>query len=151
MAKKIALKLDYQSPFTVFSIFSTQKDYRLAWLLNENLGFELERIKDYTHLFSGTKSSWFPLFCFDYKQYRTLVILLGNKSAEGVIFDENPPPDYMLLLLRASEFINQKELLSKLRKIDQIQAVATPNEAVLKKHELFFYDLEHFLSEQAVV
>ena len=151
MAKKIALKLGYESPFAVYSIFSTQRDYRIAWLLNEQLGLQLERIKDYSHQVADSKTSTFPLFCFDYQQYRMHVFLLGNKSSEGSIIGENPVPDYLLLLLNPSEFFDQKEFLKNLRKVQQIQTVISLNEKVLKKHETFFYDLEYFLTELSII
>lgn len=151
MAKKIALKLDYESPFTAYSIFSTQKDYRTAWLINEHLVFELERIIDYPHRFSETKTGNFPLYFFDYKQFRTKVLLLGNKNTEGPIIADNPVPDFLLLLINASEFLNKQELLVKLRKITQFQTVACLNEKTLKKNETFFYDLEFFLTEQSII
>jgi len=151
MSKKIALKLGYEPPFSVYAIFSTQRDYRLAWLLNEHLGFELERIKDYTHHFSETKTSDFSLFSFDYKQFRTLIFLIGNKSSEGSIISENPAPDFLLLLLNASEFFDQKELIKNMRKIQHIQTVVSLNEKALKKHETFFYDLEFFLTQLSII
>lgn len=151
MAKKIALKLGYEPPFSVFSIFSTQKDYRLAWLLNKNLGLELERINDYTHRFSETKTINFPLFSFDYQQLRTLMFLLRNKSSEGSIIADNPAPDFLLLLMNASEYFCQKEFIKNLLKIKQIQAAVCLNENGLKKHETFFYDLECFLTELSII
>jgi hypothetical protein len=151
MAKKIALKLGYESPFTVYSVFSTQKDYRLAWLLNQALGLELKRIEDFTHYFSESSSGQFPVYNYYLHEYRMHVFLSGNKSVGGSIVDEPPVPDYLLLFWNLSDIFDLKQFQKDLRKIPQIQTIAGLNEKVLKKHEGFFYDLEYFLSEQKII
>lgn len=151
MAKKIALKLGYESPFTVFSVFSTQKDYRLAWLLNQGLGFELERIGDFTHHFSETKQASFSLFQYHYQQYRMQVFLLSNKSSEGPILSETPVPDFLLLFWNMSDFFDLKQFQKDLRKISQVQTIIEVSEKTQRKHEAFFYDLEYFLSENKII
>ncbi len=151
MAKKIALKLGYESPFTVFSVFSTQKDYRLAWLLNQGLGFELERIGDFTHHFSETKQAAFSLFQYHYQQYRMQVFLLSNKSSEGPILSETPVPDFLLLFWNMSDFFDLKQFQKDLRKISQVQTIIEVSEKTQRKHEAFFYDLEYFLSKNKII
>ncbi len=151
MAKKIALKLGYESPFTVFSVFSTQKDYRLAWLLNQKLGFELERISDFTLYFSETNPAAFSLFSYNYQQYRMQIFLLSNKSTEGHIMGEVPVPDYLLLFWNMSDFFDLKQFQQDIRKLSQIQTIVGLSDKVQRKHEAFFYDLEYFLSENGII
>lgn len=151
MAKKISLKLGYQSPFTVFSVFSTQKDYRMAWLINQHLGFDLKRISDYSHFISETNSAKLPMYAYHYERYRMHVFLLGNKSEEGSVFPEHPVADYLLLLWNLSDFFDLAQFQRDLKKIQQIQTIATLSEKALKKQEAFFYDLEYFLTEQSVI
>ncbi|MBW6499457.1 MAG: IPExxxVDY family protein [Bacteroidales bacterium] len=151
MAKKIALKLGYESPFTVYSVFSIQKDYRLAWLLNQALGFELERIGDFTHYFSETRPAAFSLFSYHYQQYRMQVFLLSNKSPEGPILSESPVPDFLLLFWNLSEIFDLGQFQKDLRKISQVQTIIEVSEKTQRKHEAFFYDLEYFLSEKKII
>lgn len=151
MAKKIALKLGYKSPFTVFSVFCTQKDYRLAWLLNQALGFELERITDLTLFFSETNPADFSLFSYNYQHYRMQVFLLSNKSTEGPIIGEPPVPDYLLLLWNKSDFFDLNEFQKDIRKLSQIQTIVGLSDKVQRKHEAFFYDFEYFLSESGII
>ncbi|MEE4177491.1 MAG: IPExxxVDY family protein [Bacteroides sp.] len=151
MPKKIALKLGYESPFTVFSVFTTQKDYRLAWLMNQQLSIELKRIGDYTHSFSESQKAGFPLYHFHYRQYRMPIFLLGNKSTEGAIVTDTPVPDFLVLFCNVSEFFDLKQFQKEMRKIKQVQTLAPLDEKARNKYEDFFYDLEYFLTEQHVI
>ena len=151
MTKKISFNLGYQSPFAVFSLYSNQKDYRLAWLLNKNLGFELERLLDYTHSFSEGKTAKLSLFGFNYKEYRMFLMLIGNKSENGSIIAETPVPDYLLLFWNMSDFFNTHSFQQNIRKIQQIQTISGLNEKQMKKHEAFFYDFELFLNQNSII
>ena len=151
MPKKIAFKLGYESPFTVYSVFSTQKDYRLAWLINQHLEIELKRIGDYSHSFSENKAGTFSLFHFHYEAYRMQLFLLGNKCSEGSIISENPVPDFLILFWNLSGFYDLKEFQKGMRKIQQVQTIAALSEKAQHKYEDFFYSLEYFLTEQRVI
>ena len=151
MTKKISFNLGYQSPFAVFSLYSNQKDYRLAWLLNKNLGFELERLLDYTHSFSEGKTAKLSLFGFNYKEYRMFLMLIGNKSENGSIIAETPVPDYLLLFWNMSDFFNTHSFQQNIRKIQQIQTISGLSEKQMKKHEAFFYDFELFLNQNSII
>lgn len=151
MTKKIALKLGYESPFTVFSVFTTQKDYRLAWLMNQQLGIEFKRIGDYSHCFSESQKADYPLYHFHYQEYRMQMFLLGNKSTEGPIITETPVPDFLVLFWNVSGFFDLKQFHKDVRKIQQVQTMAPLDKKAQLKYEDFFYDLEYFLTEKRVI
>lgn len=151
MTKKISLKLGYESPFTVFQVFTTQKDYRLAWLLNQQLGIELKRIVDYSHYFSESLTADFPLYHYHYKLYRMQLFLLGNKGPEGPIVNDTPVPDFLILFHNLSGFFDLKKFQKDIRSIQQVQTLVPLSEKAKAKYEDFFYGLEYFLTEQNVV
>ncbi|MDX9941288.1 MAG: IPExxxVDY family protein [Bacteroidales bacterium] len=151
MAKKISLKLGYESPFTVFSVFTSEKEYRLAWLINQQLGIELKRIADYSHYFSESQSGYFPIYRHHYKQYRMQMFLLGNKGEEGPIVNSSPVPDFLILFWNRSGLFDLKQFQKDVKKIQQVQTLVELNQKTLAKHEDFFYGLEYFLTEQKVI
>lgn len=76
------LSLDLEDDYSLIGIHSTEEDYRLAYLLNNNLNFKLVRYKDYLDF--QDSSAEFPLF--EYKDEANFInyYLINNKYTEHV-------------------------------------------------------------------
>jgi len=151
MKAKFSLKLDYQSPFCTFLVYSNQKDYRLAWLLGQQVGLDLERIGDFVLDPQNEQPSCFPLFKYYCNKYRMNFFLLANKSESRVIVEGTPAADYLFLIWKVSEFFDLAKFFGELKRNQGIQALIKLEGKKEEKHRAFFHDLEFFLEEQSII
>jgi len=146
MARKTSLKLGYSPPFTTLLVFSTQKGYRLAWLMNNHLGFELKRLATFEFTLPESPPSFHELYGFYHTGLRMNVLLMANRSTSGkAIIGEKPVADFILFFWNIPENFDLKGLLRKTRKINELQAITPLGEKFAGKYHGFFYDLELFL------
>ncbi|HSV89198.1 MAG TPA: hypothetical protein VLH61_11205 [Bacteroidales bacterium] len=151
MPRKTPLKLDYKSPFTAMLVFSSQKGYRLAWLLNNQLEFELKRLGNFLNTVAEHQPSNHELYGFYQANLRMHILLLENKSNTGaLIIQEKPVPDFILFFYNLPKGYDLKGFLSKARKIKELLAIAPMDERYAGKYYGYFYDLEVFLSSHPV-
>ncbi|HAK00505.1 MAG TPA: IPExxxVDY family protein [Bacteroidales bacterium] len=148
MAKKMSLKIAYNSPFLVNTIFSVQKSVRLAWLLNNHAECEFKRYNDFRYPYHEEDAGRFAIYGFFNQVFRMHVFLLDNISEQGsMLIKGNPKINYLLIFANISDVFNKKEYLKKLRSLSEIQAISELNPTMLEKHKDVFYDLEVFLAE----
>ncbi|HSV76632.1 MAG TPA: IPExxxVDY family protein [Bacteroidales bacterium] len=150
MAKKTSLKLEYCSPFTALLVYSSQKGYRLAWLLNKHLDFELKRMRSFEYTLPESRSSLHEIYGYYNAGLRMHIMLFSNKSGAGMsIISEKPIPDYILFLWNIPDGFDLKTFLGKSRKLQELQAISPLTEKLSGRYHGFFYDLEIFLNAKS--
>jgi|GEM_PF-1040028 len=147
MAKKMSLKLAYQSPFMVYAVFSEQKCYRLAWLLNNGTDCEFIKLEDFRFPYHEENPKSYSLYGFHNSVFRMNVFLLENQSNDlGSLIKGNPPINFLLIFANIAGIYDIKTFLKKVRSVEGIQAVSHLGAKLYEKHGEVFYDLEVSLS-----
>jgi len=144
MSAKLSLKLDYKSPFVSLLLYGNQSGHRMAWLLNKQLGFDLERINDFKSFENETEAT-FGLYKYYCHKFNMNFFLLENKNTTGTIIGKAPTPDYLLLIWNKSEFFDVNKFLKQVRQGPGLQAAVLLEKKKEEKLSVFFHDLEYFL------
>lgn len=95
--KKHILDHKERFDFGLFGIASSENDYRMVWLLNNQLGFNLHR-QDDLEIFHKklNEPQLFPQFSFHDEKTLLHYRLLGNKTENGYLLEEMRKVDYLL-------------------------------------------------------
>lgn len=123
MAGKFTLEVEYDYDFSLIGICSHEKDYRVCWALNKQLGIELSKTNDLELTEKKASApSKFSMFTFnDEEKYREYSIL-GNKSANKLLLPEHKQVDYFLMIKSG---LNEKEKEELVKKIKELSIVLT--------------------------
>ncbi len=143
MSKKRKLSIEYVPEFTNIGIFTSQKDYRLCWFLNQTLNLDFKRLPDFLHLpYKQTKESPFPLFFDELPQLLIQFFIIVNKTSAGILFDQPRNLDFLLLLKNSSGQANAEEIMNSIKNIPMVQAAYLLDGKLGKRATTIFYDLE---------
>ncbi len=146
MTKKLKLHVEYKPDFRAIGLFTTQKDYRLCWYLNQHLHTDLRRLPDFHYQpYGQTTKSDFSVFHYALPKLMMHYFLIANKSREGLLFPEPKNLDYLLLLKQPSDQLNLGHLVTKIHNLPMIQAAFILDQRLGKRATAFFYDFEMYL------
>lgn len=109
------LDMDYSGEldFTLIGLSSTQRDYRLAWALNLQMGWCLERVEELVVATrKGTRSH--ARYRYDHLEEMLRIDLVANRSGVGAILPRNTRVDY-LLKVSAPDGGQEPDWMKKLR------------------------------------
>jgi hypothetical protein len=149
MAKRVFLDI-HPAPawYTLVGISCHFRDYRLSYLLNENLRFRLVKLDDLPFLALGSNEpSLFSLYRWrDDDQYNTYY-LIANRSEDSLLIPQIRQADFLLLIEGPFKKKQQEDLLSRLRKVPNVlTAFGIPFSSV-KNYENILTDLELHLND----
>jgi len=150
MAKKTIFKLQFETDFRIVGLFCSERDYRISWLINQQLLFNLKRTPDFEYVpaRSNEQSSFSVFFYYD-ESCRREYYLVNNRSGMGSSLFLTPPGlDYLLLVKLDDDRFDSAPLLSKLRAISQLSAAYVLDDMLGKTKEPFLYDFEMFVLQQ---
>lgn len=123
--KKHQLEFESEIDFDLVGICSHHNDYRLAWGINNSLGFQLEQSEPFviTQTKKGiTSHQSFPMFEFREEENRVTYFLIKNKEEGKLLIPEKPTIDYFMFVHK-NNTIDLDELSKKLRNVNNILAV----------------------------
>ena len=149
MAKRILLDI-HTTPawYTLTGISCHLRDYRLSYLLNENLGFEMVRLEDLPCITPGAKeSSPFSLFRWKDEDHYNVYYLLANRSGESLLIPQMRQADFLLLVEGPFKKKQQDELLARLRRVPNINTAFGIPFSSVKNYENILTDLELHLND----
>ena len=147
MTKKIVLNLDYEPPFRAIGICCPQKEYRLSWLINKQLGINLKRVADFEYFPQHhQEKKQFPVYRYRDIPLHLDLLLVSNRSGGLLLFPEPKTLDFLLLVRNPSQQLDLLPVLQKIRKISYVQAAFFVDDKLGKKEGDFFFDFELYLS-----
>lgn len=123
--KEIKLKAEINYNFELFGIASSQKDYKLAWLINNESRLNLVKVNDHEVYLSEINTV--HVSCFEYTQPGIVVRLLNNKvykqpeKHQEYLIPELKQFDYFLL--KEGEVIEVTNLTNKLKQITGLEFI----------------------------
>ena len=143
MVKKQKLSIACSPDFKVVALYSQQKDYRVCWLLNRYLHFDMKRLPDFCFTpFKQDVVIEFPVYGYSDNAKRLNYFLLTNKRPEGVLFELPKNMDYLLLIKSPGDGFDLKAFANSLRKVEQIQGVFPLENDFGSRSNLILYDFE---------
>ena len=107
------------SSFTVLGISSHENDYRLAWCLNKELGFDFAQADESFVTKEGYEFSRFEHYDDDDKT----LTLISNRCESGILLKKFKNLDYILRFDSELDDAEKAEWLQKLRAVTLISAV----------------------------
>lgn len=127
------LDVEYDYDFLLLAISCFEKDYRMCWLVNKQMGTQLERGEDISVEYNEG-SSVHSVFSGEFEDEHCHFTLIKNRDSEGVLLPELVQIDY---LLKVEEYPgNVEELISAIRGIPQVNGVypIEPKKLKYKEH-----------------
>jgi hypothetical protein len=111
------LEVEYDYEFSLLGISCHEKDYRLCWLLNTQLGFDFRRADDLLfHYEHGDYN--FPVFEHDTDENTADCTLLKNRLSGAILLPELSQIDFLLKVDSPDEDISA--LAKRIRNIPQV-------------------------------
>ncbi len=147
MAKKHVLNLAFNHDFSTFGIFSSQKDYRMCWLLNNHLGISMKRLPDFTHPADGSEqAAQYPVYHHHMPSFFLDIYLIPGKAEASLLFKAQKNLDFLLLLRSSGDPYDASAMLHTIRNIPQVMACMEITLTPEKKASEFFFDFEMYLA-----
>lgn len=151
---KHTLEIEYDYDFVLIGISSHEKDYRLCWMLNKQLGLEL--FKTDSLEIKGKKQetpSFFSLFTYEneelFREYTVIANLSESKSvikgdslfdavnpAENeLLIPEHKQMDYFFVIKGEIENEETDEIIRKIKEIESVQTAVRIDVTQLKSKQ----------------
>lgn len=122
--KKTILSFDLDYDYIIVGISCHYKDYRLVFLINQNLGLHFVKQADHIlNIKNSENQQFFSLFKDQDVQEEINFYLLNNRSEFGYLIPEYKQADYIFIAENTEESINEQ--LNYLGKIKNINGVLT--------------------------
>lgn len=136
--KKHILTFDEEPEFELIGICTHHSDYRLAWSINESLGFHLSKCEDY--LVEDKKGqSEHSMYTFDDEDDRVFYYLIKNKAQGKYLIPENPSIDYFLFLCNNNS-VEVEALVRQLKEVPSVVAAFSFDPAEFPSTEQILFD-----------
>jgi hypothetical protein len=124
------IEIDQEFDFEIVGITSQEKDYRLVWSLNLQLGWNFERDVDHAVL-TKQGDSIHSRFTYTEDDGKIIFTLLSNKGSDGFLLPEFSRFDYVMIIDGASQ-LQLEELLREARKAKFVLAALSLDTAKMK-------------------
>ncbi|MBX2842272.1 MAG: IPExxxVDY family protein [Flammeovirgaceae bacterium] len=137
------LQVSYNFDFYLFGIVSVQKGYKLAWLLNENLGISM--VKNENIKLEFTNQEIFEIPNYIYTTENNTYRLICNRSAEHkysqkfCIAPEFNQIDYFLQIENQTGLISEDNILNTIQQFSEVQYACKINLETFKSRENFLF------------
>lgn len=118
--KRKILKVDPFDDIHIIGINTTQRDYKLAWHLNENLKTDFSKLNDIELPGLDGETQRFPFYYYDAGENLNVYNLIGNRSSGHIFTRLSLQTDYFLIV---RNFLNAEKLAYIIRQIKQIPHV----------------------------
>ena len=141
MAKKIKLTSGTSYNYTTIGIACHMKDYRFAFFMNEQLGFNFRRLDD---LVSGEEKDarGYSFYIYSHPEERRNYCLVSNYHEEGRLIPSEKGADFFLIVNDIIPISRKKEMISKIQKIPQALAAYEIPSGKVKNLEVIFEEIE---------
>lgn len=148
MAKRTLLEYKYEPEFEIIGIFSSLKAYRLAWLINQNIGFNLTLLPVFLWQTDESENgNDCVIYSYEHPETFMQVYLMGNRIPGGVAVQEFSNMDYVMLVKNPGDPSKITDLVKQLRPLPQVQMAVKLEKTPGRATTSMLYDLEMFLDK----
>lgn len=141
--KKRKLEAEFEYDFSLFGIISALKEYKLAWLLNNNLDVQLDKANDIEIEFLKSQNLTISNYLFETEN--SSLRLLKNKSVDQIgdnpafLLPELKRFDYFTIIQGFEDTFSNQVLKQKISSIPGVQFVQLfPLESLKSRENLIF-------------
>lgn len=137
---KRKIKIDPEFNFILIGMATPLQDYRVAWFVNNVLHKQLAKTDDLIQIDPINKvQTGFARFFYEETLTMATFHLLQNKQNASFLIPELKELDFLLLIKGAYYQPRKREILKKIKQIEQIQAAVIIEPELLKsKNNLIF-------------
>jgi hypothetical protein len=143
VTRKLKLSAESETDIDIIGITTILADYRLAYFLNKEALFKLEKMDDLPVFYEKLKiTREHSLFAWHDHDHRLSYYLICNDHSDGKMIDQFPQANYFLFIKGKHNPQDSKALQSQIRKIPSVSFVFAPVISKIKELEGILQDLE---------
>jgi hypothetical protein len=133
---KYTLEIEYDYDFVLIGISSHEKDYRICWALNNQLGLNLTKtdaleIKDKKQ----DELSHFSLFSFEQPDEFMEYFIIANRSEKGLLIPEQKQVDYFFIIRGEVDDEKVMEMVKQIKDSNLVQTAFRVDVNALKSKQ----------------
>ncbi len=133
---KYTLEIEYDYDFVLIGISSHEKDYRICWALNNQLGLNLTKtealeIKDKKQ----DEPSHFSLFSLEQPDEFMEYFIIANRSEKGMLIPEQKQVDYFFIIRGEVEDDKIMEMIKLIKESNLVQTAFRVDVNALKSKQ----------------
>ncbi len=132
---KTKLQIVYDFDFCLIGIVCAEKDFRLCWMLNNQLGLKLAKMEDHV---SGSGNH--SLFSFNDEEVLWEYSLIANRGDSGrLLLEEHQHTGYFFIIKGEVTTEEKKNFAEQIKKLNSVSTSYLIDAETLKsKHNLIF-------------
>jgi hypothetical protein len=130
------LKFEIDLDFVLIAVTTSQKDYRICYLINKNLNFNLTKVPDLAvDIAEASAPVLFSLYHYTANDDETDLYFIANKGSEGYLIPEMRKADFFLMIKNHIGESDVDKLVSALNKIPEVVAAVKIDPKKIKSRE----------------
>ena len=130
------LKFEIDLDFVLIAVTTSLKDYRVCYLINKALSFNLVKNPDLkVDINHGTEPVLFSIYHYNWEATETDFYFIANKGSDGYLIPEMRKADYFLLIKNYIDENDLDNLVSALNKVPEIVAAVKIDPKKIKSRE----------------
>src|ERR1700712_2802599 len=130
------LKFEIDLDFVLIAVTTSLKDYRVCYLINKALSFDLVKITDLkVDINHGIEPVLFSIYYYNWEATGTDFYFIANKGSDGYLIPEMRKADYFLMIKNYIDDNDLDNLISALNKIPEIVAAVKIDPKKIKSRE----------------
>lgn len=130
------LKFEIDLDFVLIAVTTSQKDYRICYLINKYLRLNFVKFPDLEVDISGVPSpALFSLYRYQTEDAETDYYFIANKGSDGYLVPEMNRADFFLMIKNHIDDSDTDKLISALNKIPEIVTAAKIDPKKIKSRE----------------
>ncbi len=130
------LKFEIDLDFVLIAVTTSLKDYRVCYLINKALNFNLIKIPDLeVDINKDAEPVLFSIYHYNWEATETDFYFIANKGSAGYLIPEMRKADYFLLIKNYIDENDLDNLISALNKVTEIVAAVKIDPKKIKSRE----------------
>lgn len=130
------LKFEIDLDFVLLAITSPLKDYRLCYLINKNLQFNLRKSDDLSIHFSGFEEPvYFSLYQDTWESSETDFYFIANRGSEGFLIPEMNKTDYFMMIKNFIDEEDLRRIIAAINRLPEVIAAVSIDPKKIKSRE----------------
>ena len=143
MPKQVLLETDIEHMDAFIGISSHLRDYRLAYLINQLLGFTLEKTDDLSAFNTRSdKPSFFSCYIFEDRDKQLKYFLLSNTGSEALLVPAQKEAGYFMLIRGVVSSEVEAAIVGQLKNIPNVLTTYSIDQNKIPNIELLLSDVE---------
>ena len=130
------LKFEIDLDFVLIAVTTPLKDYRICYLINRYLNFNLAKADDLkVEIVPNTDPVLFSMYVYNWEASDTDFYFIANKGSDGYLIPEMRKTDYFLMIKNYIDEDDLDNLVSSLNRIAEIVAAVKIDPKKIKSRE----------------